>query len=122
MLFSPFSLRPFSQKAALLACLTLCLSINAFAQTSSTLTGDIKDVNGAALVGVKVTARSLDTGLLRSTVSEDEGRFVFPGLAVGAYEIRAEHAGFNNYVDKRITLTVNETATLNIVMQVASPE
>ena len=122
MLFSPFSLRPFSRKAALLACLTLCLSINAFAQTSSTLTGDIKDVNGAALVGVKVTARSLDTGLLRSTVSEDEGRFVFPGLAVGAYEIRAEHAGFNNYVDERITLTVNETATLNVVMQVASPE
>ena len=123
MLFSPFSLGPFSRKVALqLACLTLCLSINAFAQTSSTLTGDIKDANGAALIGVKVTARSLDTGLTRSTVSEDEGRFVFPGLAVGAYEIRAEFAGFNSFVDERITLTVNETATLNILMQVASPE
>jgi Carboxypeptidase regulatory-like domain/TonB-dependent Receptor Plug Domain/TonB dependent receptor len=122
MLFSPFSLGPFSKKVALVACFVLCLGINAFAQTSSTLTGDIKDINDAALVGVKVTARSLDTGLVRTTVSEDEGRFAFPGLAVGAYEIRAEFAGFNAYVDERITLTVNETATLNIVMQVASPE
>jgi len=119
MLFSQFSLTPFCRKVALAACLILGICANASAQTSSTLTGDIKDTGGAALVGVQVTATSLDTGLTRSTTSEDEGRFAFPGLAVGAYEVRAQFAGFKHYVYDRINLTVNETATLNIVMEPA---
>ncbi len=122
MSFLQFSLAPFCRKVALVACLILGLGINADAQTSSTLTGDIKDTTGAALVGVQVTARSLDTGLVRTTVSEDEGRFAFPGLAVGGYEVRAEISGFKHYVYDRINLTVNETATLDIIMEPAGLE
>ncbi|HEX8492052.1 MAG TPA: TonB-dependent receptor [Pyrinomonadaceae bacterium] len=122
MSFSQFSSPPFYGKVALLISLLICLSTGALAQTSSTLTGDIKDTGGGALVGVKVTAHSLDTGFTRSTTSEDEGRFVFPGLPVGAYAIRADFTGFKHYVYDRINLTVNETATLNIVMEPAGLE
>jgi hypothetical protein len=95
------------------------LALTAVAQTSSTITGDIKDSNGAVLVGVKVTATHLDTGLTRTTTSEDEGRFVFPGLPVGLYRLNAEAAGFEPLVFPNVNLTVNETAVVALVMKVA---
>jgi hypothetical protein len=103
-----------------MACLFVALGVNAFAQTNSTLAGDIKDASGGTIAGAKVSARNLETGLTLSTTSGDEGRFIFPGLPVGAYEIRADFSGFKHYVYDRINLTVNETAVLNIVMEVTS--
>ena len=66
------------QRVFWLAGLICFLSLNASAQTSGNITGDIRDTNGAVLVGVKVTATDSATGLTRTTTSEDEGRFVFP--------------------------------------------
>ena len=59
------------------------LTLNVSAQTNGTITGDIKDTNGAVLVGVKVAANKAKPDLSRTTTSEDEGRFVFPGMPVG---------------------------------------
>ncbi len=87
--------------------------------TTSTLTGDVKDTSGALLVGAKLTARQIDTGLARTTVSTDEGRFVFPGLPVGAYEITAELSGFEKLIHKDVNLTVGETLSISLLMQVA---
>ena len=87
--------------------------------TISTLTGDVKDTSGALLVGAKVTARQIDTGLTRTTVSTEEGRFVFPGLPVGAYEITAELSGFEKLIHKDVNLTVGETLSISLLMQVA---
>ena len=95
------------------------LALNSAAQTSSTITGDIKDSNGAVLVGVKVTATHLDTGLTRTTTSEDEGRFVFPSLPVGLYRLNAESAGFEPLAFPNVNLTVNETTVVALVMKVA---
>jgi outer membrane receptor protein involved in Fe transport len=103
-----------------LTLLMLCLWAAAFAQTTtSTITGETKDANGAAIVGAQVTARHLETGLTRSTISTDEGRFVFPGLPLGAYELTAEMSGFQRVVHKGVSLTVGETLQLNLTMLVA---
>ncbi len=99
----------------------LCLvTLSAFAQTNGTITGDIKDTNGAVLVGVKVTANQVDTGLSRSTTSEDEGRFVFPGLPVGVYTLHAESQGFEPLDFPNVTLTVNDTTTVALIMKVST--
>lgn len=102
------------------AALLFCFVPSLAAQTTSTITGEIKDTAGAALVGVQVTARQIDTGFVRSTVSEEEGRFVFPGMPVGAYELQADFAGFKRSVDNRINLVLGETAVINIVMMIAN--
>ena len=96
------------------------LSATARAQTNSTLTGDVRDAAGAFIEGAQVRAKNLETGLVRDVVSDDEGRYIFPSLPVGEYEVRAEKSGFKHYVYERIVLTVNETATLNIPMAVTS--
>jgi hypothetical protein len=100
--------------------LLLFLAAPALAQTTSTLTGDVKDATGAVIPGAAVTVRSLETGRTSTATSDAEGRYVFAGLPVGAYEVRAEKTSFKNYVFERIELTVNETATLDILMEVAA--
>ena len=94
-------------------------SIGAAAQTTSTITGDVRDTNSALLVGVSVTAKHLDTGVSRTTTSETQGRFVFPSMPVGTYELRAELNGFETLVRSNVTVTVNDTIDISLVMRPA---
>src|SRR5688572_16661636 len=64
------------------------------------LSGTITDVSGQALPGVAVTLTGVER---RRTTTNERGEFVFANLAIGAYEIRAELAGFTTHVQ---TLTV----------------
>ena len=119
MRFLQFSFPTFQPKSLILLAFLLLFGAPAAAQTNSNITGDVKDVNGAALVGVAVTATQVDTGLTRVTTSEGEGRFVFPSLPVGLYELRAEFSGFEPLVFPNVTLTVNETTDVTLVMKVS---
>ncbi|HEV2762517.1 MAG TPA: carboxypeptidase-like regulatory domain-containing protein, partial [Pyrinomonadaceae bacterium] len=120
-MFSPAA--PFFVRAFAFALLLCCLPAFALAQTTtSTLTGVVTDTNAAAVEGATVTARNLETGLTRNVQSDAEGRYSFPGLPVGLYEVRAEKNGFKHRVFERITLTIGETATLNVEMQIAGLE
>jgi len=119
MSFFPLSFPALCQRVLGLTCLVVIYTISVAAQTDSTITGDIKDSNGAVLVGVQVTAKHLETGLVRVTTSEDEGRFVFPGLPVGLYELQAEFAGFEPLGFPNVKLTVNDTTAVSLVMKVA---
>ena len=112
----------FSKRVLAASALILCAALSAHAQTTSTLTGDVRDANGALVPGVAVTAKSLETGAARAVESDTEGRYTFPGLPVGAYEVRAAKAGFVEYVSERVNLTVNETATLDITLKVRGLE
>ncbi|MBC8030526.1 MAG: TonB-dependent receptor [Pyrinomonadaceae bacterium] len=109
-----------AQRFSWIVLLILALALSAMSQTSSAITGDIKDTNGAVLAGVNIKANHLDTGLTRTTTSEGEGRFVFPGMPVGVYELRAEFAGFEPLVFPNVRLTVNETTVVALVMKVST--
>lgn len=87
-------------------------------QTTSTIIGYVADQSGGALPGVQLAARHLETGLVRSTVSGEEGRFVFAVMPVGAYEIRAELPNFRPLVHKGLNVTVGETVRLELVMEI----
>ncbi|CAN5528626.1 TonB-dependent receptor [soil metagenome] len=119
MSFLLLSFPTLCQRVLGLVCLLVIFAVSISAQTDSIITGDIKDSNGAVLIGVQVTAKHLDTGLVRVTTSEEEGRFVFPGLPVGLYELRAELGGFEPLAFPNIRLTVNESTAVSLVMKVA---
>jgi hypothetical protein len=96
---------------------TTCL---AFGQaTTGTISGTVQDVHGAALAGATVTIRKLDTNVERSLASDSDGRFRFPGLAIGPYELTVVHAGFAKYARGPILLLVDQDAVVNPVLQVA---
>ena len=63
------------------------------AQTG-TISGQIQDATGAALPGVTVTITSQDRGFSRSTISDENGRYVFPAVPIGLYTAVATLQGF----------------------------
>ncbi|HKP72252.1 MAG TPA: carboxypeptidase-like regulatory domain-containing protein, partial [Pyrinomonadaceae bacterium] len=106
-------------RALLLTSFVVCLSAGVVVaqQTDATIAGDIKDAQGGALVGVEVSARNVETGFTRTTRSEDEGHFVFPGMPVGTYEVRVAHQGFKPYVNERLRVAIGENAVLGITLE-----
>ena len=101
-----------------LAALFLSLAGNASAQTTSTLTGRVTDPSGAVLPGVTLTARNIETGVVRSVVTGTDGRYAFGLLPVGRYELRAELSGFRPLVRPDVQTAIAETTVLDFEMQV----
>lgn len=86
--------------------------------TTSTLAGRVLDSSGAALPGVTLAARQTETGLQRNTNSDSQGRYVIPALPPGTYEIRAELEGFRPLLRSGVTLTIAQTAVVDLTMTV----
>src|SRR5438128_6828495 len=69
-----------------------------FAQTfRGTILGTVTDPQGAVVAGATVTAKNLDTGVERSTVTDDAGNYSIPELPIGRYEVKVQAAGFRAY-------------------------
>ena len=65
-------------KRGVLGLLLLLGGANSHAETTGTLAGQITDPTGAALPGVTLNARHLETGLQRVGASDGTGSFVLP--------------------------------------------
>ena len=61
-----------------------------------------------------------ENGFSRTDLTGGDGAFTFPALPVGTYRLTAEKPGFSTYVQEGITLTVNQTATQRITLQVGT--
>ena len=92
------------------------------AQTVATVTGLVSDASGAVLAGAQLTLAHTGTGLTRTTTTGEDGRFVFAGVQPGDYELRAEMAGFQTYIRQALTLSVGDTFSLPLVLQIGSVE
>ena len=68
--------------------------------------------------GVEITATQTDTGIARSTVSNETGSYVLPNLAVGPYRLEAALQGFRTFVQSGIVLQVNSSPVINPILQV----
>src|SRR5215203_5170928 len=88
------------------------------AQTAATVSGTVQDATGAVLPGVSVTAKSRATGLVRTTTTGPEGRYVLAQLPPGTYELRAEITGFKPHVRPEVPLAVAQSLTVNVTLQV----
>ena len=69
-----------------------------------TISGRVTDPQGAVVPGASVTVRQSETNLTRDTLTDPEGRFRFPYLRVGRYDVVVHLAGFTD-----ATQTVNVT-------------
>jgi len=77
------------------ACL-LILSLPALGQTiNGSISGQVKDQQGAAVAGATVAITNVDTGQKRETTTNDEGLYKVLSLPVGTYEVTVQKTGFN---------------------------
>ncbi len=105
-----------------LASVTVLFALSAsavFGQTaSSTISGTVTDMSGAAVVGAKVAVKNLDTGVTDSLTSDASGRYRDPEKVLGNYEVRAEHPGFETVVRSGIKTIVGEEAVVDVSLPV----
>ncbi len=106
----------------LLVCASSLISTHgAFGQaTAGTISGTVQDVQGGLVPDATVTVRNLDTNLERSLVTKSNGKFRFLGLAIGRYELTAEHPGFSTFQQGPIILLLNQEAEINPILKVAT--
>ena len=90
----------------------------AYAQALGTFSGRVVDQDDAVLPGVTVTATHTSTGVVRTTVTNENGVYSLPGLAPGPYEVKTELSGFAPGT-RRGTLIVGATLTLDFTLGVA---
>ncbi len=92
----------------------------ALAQSTAAIVGTVRDASGAAVVGARVTVTNVNTGLSQTRASGTEGTYSLPLLPVGSYRLEAESPGFQRYVREGITLAVNDTATIDVILNVGA--
>ncbi len=88
------------------------------AQTASgQITGSVKDTTGAVMAKVKITVTNQETGLTRSSTTNDQGDYVVPLLPVGRYVVTAEQAGFKLALRSDVTLTVDQIQRVDLQLE-----
>jgi hypothetical protein len=107
----------------------LCLAVltgfavsPAKAQTSiaGTVVGQVTDESGAAIPGVAVKIVELATNASFSTVSNDAGRYQFPSVPPGRYDIGFTKTGFSDFNVRGQEVKIGIVLTANATLKVGS--
>src|SRR5678815_4850956 len=99
----------------------LILATQAFPQSVdlATLSGHIEDPSGAAVAGTVVQLLHVDRNQSSEFKSDSQGRFRFPSLPVGEYEVRIQLAGFQPVV-RKVNLSIGQLLDIPIELAVAA--
>ncbi|PYU69894.1 MAG: hypothetical protein DMG52_27475, partial [Acidobacteria bacterium] len=100
----------------MMACLLLLgwAAMTSAQVNTATLSGTVSDPQGLPVKGAKVTMTNAATGALRTSVTDDSGRYNLVGLPPGQYKMAVDGgANFAVYENASIVLTVGETATFD---------
>ena len=95
-----------------LAAVLLCAA-PARAQVSAAISGRVTDPAGATVSGATVTAKNVENGETRSTVTDDAGRYWIPAVPVGEYEMHVTKTNFQEQIQAGIHLVVGQEATVD---------
>jgi TonB-linked SusC/RagA family outer membrane protein len=101
---------------AFLCLLALLLPLSAAAaQQRGTITGTVTDQAGTPLVGAQVVVQNTNLG----TITNSQGRYLIPGVAVGPQSVRAILLGFSP-VAEQVTVVAGESVTANLRLGIAA--
>ena len=88
--------------------------------TSGSLTGQVTDPTGAAVVGATVTLTNVDTNLIQKETSDNTGSYLLKPVMPGQYSLTINAKGFAVYVQRGIVITANQYATQDVHLRIAS--
>jgi hypothetical protein len=90
------------------------------AQQNSEIVGTVTDQTGAVVPGANLTLTQKETGFVYNTTSNSTGQFVFAGLNVGTYSLKAMAKGFEAFTATGLTLNVSQSLVSNVKMTVGA--
>jgi hypothetical protein len=94
-----------------------------FAQTQAingSVRGNVTDAGGAAVAQAKITVANVDTGFVRSVLSDDNGNYVVPNLPLGNYTVTVQKEGFDTLRRSGVALTAGAEAVVGVQLKVGA--
>jgi outer membrane receptor protein involved in Fe transport len=92
--------------------------LSCFAQTTSDLSGSVKDSTGAIVTQAEIELVNTETGAARTAQSSDSGAYAFALLPPGGYRVTVRKTGFRSVTQENLRLEVNQSARLDFMLQV----
>jgi hypothetical protein len=99
------------------ALLIFTASIASAQSSQTTLSGTVKDQNGALVPGATITLVDARTKAERQATTNDDGFFLFANVLAGDYRITAEGGGFKKIEVSSVKVDVSIPATVNLVLE-----
>jgi hypothetical protein len=112
------------RNAVLAVVLLFALPISLWCQSTSTGTvaGQVTDQTNALVVGATVTLSDISTNTERTATTNDAGRYVFPNIAPGVYDIKVNKPGFSQARVQGQKVEIGSALTINVALKVGSTE
>jgi hypothetical protein len=116
MSFSYLRTRVVSGFSALL--IAVIFAASAFAQSGTTgVSGIVTDQTGAVVPGATVNLTNVATGLTRSTVTNDSGRYSFSSIQPATYKLEVTASGFKTAVNNEVSALVDSPVEVNVGLE-----
>ncbi len=88
------------------------------AQTDrATLRGTVTDPTGAVVPAAEIVVTEVATNTDRKLATDANGNYEVPGLKPGLHRVRAEKAGFRNFVADNLLLDAGQVRRLDVTLQ-----
>ncbi len=90
----------------------------AFGQAvNGSLVGNVSDVTGARVPNAKVTLTETNTGITRTTPTNENGNYTVSDLPPGTYTVSVEQTGFKRASRAGVDVIVNSTMRVDLVLE-----
>jgi len=99
-----------------LSCFSLVQS--ARAGVTGSISGIVNDKSDAVIAGAEVTARSIETGIERTVVTDQKGFYSFLALPVGTYTITVRKGGFKEFHQTGVSIDANSAVRVDARLEV----
>lgn len=95
-----------------------CLPLSLWAAADGSLSGTLKDSSGALVPGATVTLVNTSIHSEYKAVSNDQGFYSFPSIAVGRYDVAIEANGFKTQKKEDLAVDTDSVIRLDAVLEI----
>ena len=92
----------------------------AMGQTTSRVTGLVRDSSGALMSGAEVRLMNEATGVSFNTTTSSAGTYVFDAVQPGTYTVQFAMSGFKTYEATGVVVTIGQPAAVNATLHVGA--
>ncbi|MFN0108563.1 MAG: TonB-dependent receptor domain-containing protein [Blastocatellia bacterium] len=96
-----------------------CLAASASAQSfTGTIVGTVKNANGEVISGAQIVITEVQTNKLATAITNSDGYYNSPPLAVGQYRVEARMTGFRSAARNNLVLQIQQSLLADFTLEV----